>query len=82
MRMLLLHIILIWVLLTVSHGQYSEQVRQWPQARLQLSQEVTLADLFTPGLRPYLLPNAERRNVCAKHSHITVDPCRHFENYR
>jgi hypothetical protein len=72
MKRLLPHSILIWATLAVSRGEYSEQVSQWPQARLQLSQEVTLADLFTPGLRPYLRPNAERRNVYAKHAHITI----------
>jgi hypothetical protein len=53
-------------------GQYSDQVRQWPQVRLQLSQEVTAGDLFASGLRPYLRPNAENRNLYAKHAHISV----------
>jgi hypothetical protein len=53
-------------------AQYSEQVRQWPQVRLQLSEDVTVSDLFNSGLKPYLRPNAEHRNVYAKHAHITV----------
>lgn len=53
-------------------AQYSDQVRQWPQVRLQLSQEVTARDLFASGLRPYLRPNAESRNLYAKHAHISV----------
>lgn len=68
--------ILIWLLalaqLTAANGQYSDQVRQWPQVRLQLSQEVTVRDLFTAGLKPYLRPNAESRNLYAKHALITV----------
>lgn len=68
--------ILTWLLalaqLTTANGQYSDQVRQWPQVRLQLSQEVTVRDLFTAGLKPYLRPNAESRNLYAKHAQITV----------
>lgn len=60
------------VLANASYGQYSEQVRQWPHVRLQLSQEVIATDLFKAGLRPYLRPNAENRNLYAKHAHITV----------
>lgn len=52
--------------------QYSDQVRQWPQVRLQLSREVTVGDLFASGLKPYLRPNAENHNLYAKHAHITV----------
>ena len=59
-------------MLGVSYAQYSDQVRQWPQVRLQLSQEVTATDLFASGLRPYLRPNAENRNLYAKHAHIVV----------
>lgn len=55
-----------------SFGQYSDQLRQWPQVRLKLSQEVTARDLFASGLRPYLRPNAENRNLYAKHAHISV----------
>lgn len=68
--------ILTWLLalaqLTAANGQYSDLVRQWPQVRLQLSQEVTVRDLFTAGLKPYLRPNAENRNLYAKHALITV----------
>ncbi len=58
--------------MALANGQYSDQVRQWPQVRLQLSQEVTVRDLFTAGLKPYLRPNAESRNLYAKHALITV----------
>jgi hypothetical protein len=72
MKLLLLLCILNLAMLGVSYAQYSDQVRQWPQVRLQLSQEVTATDLFASGLRPYLRPNAENRNLHAKHAHIVV----------
>lgn len=72
MRRLLLTSIFTLALLTASYGQYSDQVNQWPKVRLQLSPEVTVNDLFAADLHPYLRPNAEHRNLYAKHAHITV----------
>jgi hypothetical protein len=63
---------LVWLLMGTAFAQYSEQVREWPQVRLQLSQDVIVTDLFRAGLQPYLRPNAENRNIYAKHAHITV----------
>lgn len=72
MRRLLFASLLMLSHMAAAGAQYSEQVLQWPQVRLQLSEEVTVSDLFKAGLRPYLRPNAENRNVYAKHAHITV----------
>lgn len=72
MTRILLTCILILGQLTSANAQYSDQVRQWPQVRLQLSPDVTINDLFSAGLKPYLRPNAENRNLYAKHALITV----------
>lgn len=53
-------------------GQYSDLVHLWPQARLQLSQEVTVGDLFASGLRAYRRPYAEDRYLYAKHANVTI----------
>lgn len=72
MKKSLFTLLLVLAPVAASLGQYSDQVRQWPQVRLQLSKEVTVMDLFASGLHPYLRPNAEHRNLYAKHTHITV----------
>ncbi|HEY1080848.1 MAG TPA: hypothetical protein VGE29_01215 [Prosthecobacter sp.] len=68
----LLHCIVFLVLSAFSYGQYSEAIHRWPQVHLKLSQEVTVSDLFSSGMRPYRRPNAENRNLYAKHAHIIV----------
>lgn len=72
MKHLLLVCLLVLARTAASGEPYSEQVLQWPEVRLQLSREVTATDMFKAGLRPYLRPNAENRNLYAKHAHITV----------
>jgi|GEM_PF-2457964 len=72
MKRSLFILLLVLAQVGASFGQYSDQVRQWPQVRLQLSREVTVTDLFKAELRPYLRPNVENRNLYAKHVHLTI----------
>jgi hypothetical protein len=72
MKPLLFQSLLALALLPICYGQYSEQVLLWPHVRLQLSQEVTVGDLFAAGLRAYSPPHFPKRCIHAKHAHIRV----------
>lgn len=56
----------------LSFGQYSEEVRTWPEVRLKLSSDVIVRDLFAAGLHPYWKPNAENKSLFAKHAVVTL----------
>lgn len=65
--------VFVWLLHALpAAGQYSDQVLTWPKISLKLSPEVTIADLFTAGLRPFRQPYAQNTDLHAKHAHITL----------
>lgn len=72
MKLILYCMLLITAVTVQSLAEYSEAVASWPQVRLRLSEQISIADLFAAGLHPYHSPGLANMIIESKHSRIIV----------